>query len=201
MMMRQFGILALLAGVLALPLRAAETGPVEFEPKVGNTGVKVTLKSPVAKDAVIRFGTSSVMVFRDETGTWFIVPPGAPSSFIQIEEKGKSARRSAVPFVVAGPSMAPPPKLIGLKEAIDVFGYSDPVPEGGVTPEKTVRPIWTIGEDEILTMGEPPLQRMGPAVEPVDLNALSRGPLGQGFMITARPPKPKKPTPTPVPAN
>ena len=42
-----------------------------------------------------------------------------------------------------------------IKEAIDVFGYSDPRPTGGEKPEPRARQILKLDEEEILTIGEP----------------------------------------------
>ncbi|MCK6683365.1 MAG: hypothetical protein L6R30_13230 [Thermoanaerobaculia bacterium] len=201
MMRNVLNAVAIVFGLLGLSAQAADTSPLEFEPRVGNTGAKVVLKKGVSKDAVVKFGGAPVAVYRDEAGSWFVVPDGAKSSFIEVEEKGRTVAKSAVPFVVAGGQMTAPAKLIGLKEAIDVFGYADPVPEGGTAPESRVRPVLKLDDVEILTLGEPPLQLPQPAVQLNDFGSYAKGPLGYGFMITARPPKAKKPTPTPVPPN
>jgi hypothetical protein len=113
---------------------------------------------------------------------------------------GKTISKSAVPVIVSGASLAPPAKLIGLKEAMDVYGYADQRPSGGEKPEVRVRPVLKLDEDEILTIGEPAPYRLGPAVDSGDLaSAGHTGMTGTGFLLTARPPKKKTPVPLPPP--
>lgn len=194
---------ALLAG---LPL-AADTVRIEFEPRVGVLGAKVMVKTPPPEGAQFRYGKKIVPFFKEGPGLWsFIVPPASATAFLEYVKEDRTVGKSAVPFVVSGTSLVQTPRLIGLKEAIDVFGYSDPRPEGGEKPEMKARPILKLDEQEILTIGEPSPQFLTPAVEFNDLNSASRGPLqGTGLLITARPPKKRPqltvppPVPTPVP--
>ena len=187
----------LLAGI---PARAEQR--LEFEPKVGAIGGRVVVKAGVPAGSQLLFGGKPVGVVKEADGiSAFVVPPGASgSAFLEIVSGGKTISKSAVPFIVSGASMVAPAKLIGLKEAIDVFGYSDPRPTGGEKPEPKARPILKLDEDEILTIGEPPPYRLGPAVESGDLASAGRSPMwGTGFLITARPPKKKTPVPLPPP--
>jgi hypothetical protein len=175
-----------------------------FEPRVGATSSRVVVKGAVPPGAVVRFGDRIVPVVRQgATQFAFTVPPGAPSSFIEVRAGDKVVAKSAVPFVVTGPSVAPP-KLLGLKEAIDVFAFQDdPTPEGGRRPETPVKPILRLGDSDVLTIGETPPQHMPlPAVELGDsASAATRGMGPSAFIITARPPVKRVilPTPTPTP--
>jgi len=183
----------------------SQTDPkVDFEPRVGMTGTRVTVRSPVPPGATLRFGGKTVPAARDTDGTTlFVVPPGVSSGFLEVVVDGKVVAKSAVPFVVSGASIAQP-KLIGLKEAIDVFAFQDdPTPEGGSRPETPVRPILKIGGSDILTLGE---SAPGPGVQPAvttgDLaSASTRGMGTSAFILTARAPvrKIEIPTPTPTP--
>ncbi len=188
-----------IALVAVIPLRAQDVSTLEFDPKVGVTGTRITVKGPLPKGTQVKFGSKVVPVLVEANGkTSFLVPESAVSSFIDVVAGGKTVSRSAVPFVVAGSSLVNTPKLIGLREAIDVFGYSEPVPSGGNKPEPVVRPVLKLDDQAILTIGEPPPQRMGPAVDMGDLASAGRGPLGSAFfLITARPPV-KKPKPAPA---
>lgn len=175
---------------------------LEFEPRVGATGTRVTLRTTVPEGAQVLLGGKPVSVIEEAKGIYsFLVPPlPASTAFIEIVKGGRPVAKSAVPFVVSGPSVVATPKLIGLKEAIDVFGYSDPRPEGGTKPEPKARPILKFDEDEVLTIGEPAPFRLGPAVEMGDLQSAGKtGMAGTGLLITARPPKKKTPVPLPPP--
>ncbi len=201
--------LLFLAALLPAFRAAGDTVRIEFEPKVGVIGGKVTVKSPPPEGAQLRFGKRIVPLFKDAPGVWsFLVPPSAATAFLEYVKEDRTIGKSAVPFVVSGTSLVQMPKLIGLKEAIDVFGYSDPRPEGGEKPEARARPVLKLDESEILTIGEPSPQFMSPAVELHDLNSASRAPLsGTGLLFTARPPKKRPqltlppPVPTPAPEN
>jgi hypothetical protein len=188
--------------VLLASLAVAEER-LEFEPKVGATGTRVTVRTYLPEGAQIHFGGKSVSSVEEAKGIYsFLVPPlGANTAFLEIVDKaGKTIGKSAVPFVVSGPSVVTVPKLIGLREAIDVFGYSDPRPEGGAKPETKARPILKFDEEEVLTIGEPSPYRLGPAVETGDLQSAGKtGMYGTGLLITARPPKKKTPVPLPPP--
>ncbi|HEX7579209.1 MAG TPA: hypothetical protein VF580_04350 [Thermoanaerobaculia bacterium] len=191
---------ALVFGLVAVvTVYAQDVSPLAFEPKVGVTGTRITVKGPFPKGAQVKFGNRVVPVLVEPNGrTSFVVPETGVSSFIDVVSGGKTVARSAVPFVVAGSSLINTPKLIGLREAIDVFGYSEPVPSGGGKPEQVVRPVLKLDDQAILTIGEPLPQRLGPAVELGDLATAAKGPLGMaGFLITARPPV-KKPKPAPA---
>lgn len=175
-------------------------GRLEFEPKVGAVGGRVIVKTGVPAGAQLLFGGRPVGVMKEADGvSAFVVPPGiSGSAFLEIVSGGRTIAKSAVPFIVSGASLATPTKLIGLKEAIDVFGYSDPRPTGGEKPEPRARQILKLDEDEILTIGEPSPYRLGPAVESGDLATAGKtGMSGTGLLITARPPKKKTPVPLP----
>ena len=194
-------LLSVVAVFLAAVLLGAD-GRLEFEPKVGAVGGRVVVKSGVPAGAQLFFGGRPVAVIREADGvSAFVVPPRASGgAFLEIVSGGKTVAKSAVPFIVSGTSFATPPKLIGLKEAIDVFGYADPRPTGGEKPEPRARPVLKLDEDEILTIGEPSPLHLGPAVDSGDLASAGRsGMSGTGLLITARPPKKKTPVPLPPP--
>ncbi len=194
-------LLSVAAVLLAAVVLGAE-GRLEFEPKVGPVGGRVIVKPGVPAGAQLFFGGRPVGVIKEADGvSAFVVPPGiSGSAFLEIVSGGKTVVKSAVPFIVSGASLANPPKLIGLKEAIDVFGYSDPRPSGGEKPEPRARPVLKLDENEILTIGEPAPFHLGPAVESGDLATAGRsGMSGTGLLITARPPKKKTPVPLPPP--
>lgn len=194
-------LLPAVALLLAAAVLGVE-GRLEFEPKVGAVGGRVTVKTWVPAGAQLLFGGRPVGVVKEAEGvSVFVVPPGiSGSAFLEIVSGGRTIAKSAVPFIVSGASFATPPKLIGLKEAIDVFGYSDPRPTGGEKPEPRARQILKLDEDEILTVGEPLPYRFGPAVESGDLATAGKtGMSGTGLLITARPPKKKTPAPLPPP--
>jgi hypothetical protein len=194
-------LLSVAAVLLAAVVLGAE-GRLEFEPKVGAVGGRVVVKTGVPAGAQLLFGGRPVGVIKEADGvSAFVVPPGiSGGAFLEVVSGGKTVAKSAVPFIVSGASLAAPPKLIGLKEAIDVFGYSDPRPIGGEKPEPRARPVLKLDEDEILTIGEPAPFRLGPAVESGDLATAGKtGMSGTGLLITARPPKKKTPVPLPPP--
>ena len=194
-------LLSVAAVLLAAVVLGAE-GRLEFEPKVGAVGGRVVVKTGVPAGAQLLFGGRPVGVIKEADGvSAFVVPPGiSGGAFLEVVSGGKTVAKSAVPYIVSGASLAAPPKLIGLKEAIDVFGYSDPRPIGGEKPEPRARPVLKLDEDEILTIGEPAPFRLGPAVESGDLATAGKtGMSGTGLLITARPPKKKTPAPLPPP--
>jgi hypothetical protein len=197
-------VLPLLAVLAALPLLSQSVATLEFEPRVGAINGRVVVKYPAPPGATVRFGDRSVTYVHEDAGHLvFLVPPNATSSFIEIRIGDKVVAKSAVPFVVSGPSMVPP-KLIGLKEAIDVFAYQDdPTPEGGKTPQSPVRPILRLGDSDVLTVGETAPERMPlPAVSAGDLASAAGRSMGPpAFLITARAPVKRIviPTPTPTP--
>lgn len=198
--MRRAFLSAAVVLLAAFVARAQER--LEFEPKVGAVGSRVVVKSGIPAGAQLLFGGRPVGVLKEAAGvSAFVVPPGTSGgAFLEIVSGGKSVAKSAVPFIVSGASLAAPPKLIGLKEAIDVFGYSDPRPSGGEKPEPKARPVLKFDEDEILTIGEPAPFLMMPAVESGDLASAGKtGMYGTGLLITARPPKKKTPVPLPPP--
>ena len=188
--------------VLLAGLSGAAQDPIEFEPKVGASNTRITIRGNVPEGAQVLIGGRPVSLVEEARGIYsFLVPPSVTgTAFIEISKGGKAVAKSAVPFVVSGPSVAIVPKLVGLKEAIDVFGYSDPKPEGGGKPEPKARPILKFDEDEVLTIGEPAPLRLGPAVDLGDLSTAGKtGMTGTGLLITARPPKKKTPVPLPPP--
>lgn len=191
---------ALFLVLTGIPAGAEER--LEFEPKVGAVGGRVVVKSGVPAGAHLLFGGKPVGVLKEADGvSAFVVPPGlSGSAFLEIVSGGRTISKSAVPFIISGASLVTPPKLIGLKEAIDVFGYSDPRPTGGEKPEPKARPVLKLDDDEILTIGEPAPFRVGPAVESGDLATAGHTSMsGTGLLITARPPKKKTPVPLPPP--
>lgn len=199
--MRRFLAPFVLAGLLGGSLASAQER-LEFEPKVGAAGTRVTLRTALPEGAQVHFAGRPVGAIEEAKGIYsFLVPVGASgTAFVEVVKGGKPVAKSAVPFVVSGPSVVTVPKLIGLKEAIDVFGYSDPRPDGGEKPEPRARPILKFDEDEVLTIGEPMPFVFGPAVESGDLASAGKmGMAGTGLMITARPPKKKTPVPLPPP--
>ncbi len=192
------------AAGIAGTLLSQTDSKVDFEPRVGMSGTRVSIKSPVPPGATLRFNNKTIPTAKDSNGvTVFVVPPGVPSSFLEIVLDGKVVAKSSVPFVVSGTSVAQP-KLMGLKEAIDVFAFQDdPTPEGGSRPETPVKPILKIGGSDILTLGESsPGPGVPPAVSSGDLSSASTRGMGpSAFILTARAPvrKIEIPTPTPTP--
>lgn len=188
----------------ALPLLSQGVATLEFEPRVGAIGSRVTVRSSAPPGATLRFGDRTVSFVREDAGHLvFLVPSNVSSSFLELRSGDKVLARSAVPFVVSGTSIVPQ-KLIGLKEAIDVFAFQDdPMPEGGRKPETPVRPILKLGDSDILTIGESAPQRMPPpAVSLGDSSSAATQSMGpSAFLITARPPVKRVaiPTPTPTP--
>jgi hypothetical protein len=184
---------------MAISVNAQDFSAIEFEPKVGAIGSRVVVKGQIAKGSQIRFGNRNVPVTVEGSGrVSFMVPEASVTAFIEVTSSGRLVGRSAVPFVVSGSSIVGPMKLIGLREAIDVFGYSEQTPVGGGKPEQMVRPVLKFDDEAILTIGEPDsMRRLAPAVDMGDLASAARGPLGTaGFLITARAPKKKlKPAP------
>jgi hypothetical protein len=203
--MRVFACAVALA--LGLPASGQEAG-LEFEPRVGTMGTRVTITSPLPKGAVVRFGNRAVpLLVEPGKRPTFLVPEGAVSSFVEASQGGRLIARSSVPFVVAGSSLVNVPKLIGLREAIDVFGYAEAIPEGGEKPESRAKPILSFGDGDLLTIGEAPPTMPMPAVVGNDAaSAATRGMGSAGFLLTARPPTtrvlivpPLPPLPTPAP--
>ncbi|HQQ78229.1 MAG TPA: hypothetical protein PLB01_12820 [Thermoanaerobaculia bacterium] len=199
--MRRLLAPACAAAALAGLSGAAQSG-IEFEPKVGAANTRVTIRTTVPAGGQVLFGGRPVNVIEEAKGIYsFQVPPTASgTAFVEIAKDGKPVAKSAVPFVVSGPSVVSVPKLVGLKEAIDVFGYADTRPEGGGKPEPKARPILKFDDDEVLTIGDPAPFVLGPAVQTGDLATAGRTSMsGTGLLITARPPKKKTPVPLPPP--
>lgn len=201
-------LVPLLAFALAFSA-AAQEERLEFDPQVGMTGTRVTVTSSLPKGAVVRFGPRVVpLLVEPGRRPSFVVPEGAASAFIEASLDGKAFARSAVPFVVAGASLVGVQKLVGLREAIDVFGYSDPTPEGGGAPEQRAKKVLSFGDSDFITIGEAPAP--GPpqwAIGNDAASAATRGMGPAGFLLTARPPTrriivipPPPPVPTPVPS-
>jgi hypothetical protein len=190
---------------------AAQEASLEFEPRVGTMGTRVTITSPFPKGAVIRFGGRAVpLLVEPGRRPSFIIPDGSASGFVEASLGGKVVAKSNVPFVVAGSSLVNTPKLIGLKEAIDVFGYAEPIPEGGEAPDSRARKVLSLGDGDLLTIGEAPAPAPLPFTVGNDASsAAMRGMGSPGFLMTARPPTrrtiaipplpPLPPLPTPVP--
>lgn len=183
--------------VLALAFLAA-TSPLaaqsalDFEPRVGTVGARVKVKASIPPGAELRFGSRIVTPLRELDGSHtFIVPAGGVSSFVEVVVGERVLARSSVPFVVAGSSLVNTPKLVGLKEAIDVFGYVDPSPETNIM-QKNPRQTFSLDSAGIFTLGEAPPERFGPAVELSDAaSGATRGMGPAGLIITARPPRKK----------
>ncbi len=198
-------LLALVAFPLAAPLAgqpAAQAQSLAFQPKVGAIGTRVKVKAPLPPGTDVRFGTRAVPVLREDDGFSFLVPVGSVTSFVEVVAKGgRVLARSAVPYVVTGTSLVAAPRLIGLKEAIDVFGYADVAPEGVIKPEPTARPVLKLDDQEVLTIGEPDaISHLTPAVSLTDANSMATRSMGPaGFLITARPPIKKYVIPPPSP--
>ena len=193
-------VLALFAGTAGVGI-VAQT-PLEFEPKVGAANTRITIRGNVPEGAQVLFGGKPVSTVEEARGIYSFQVPATASgtAFVEITRGGKPIAKSAVPFVVSGPSVVSVPKLVGLKEAIDVFGYAETRPEGGGKPEPKARPILKFDDDEVLTIGEPAPFHLGPAVELGDLQSAGKtGMAGTGLLITARPPKKKTPVPLPPP--
>jgi hypothetical protein len=198
----------LIAALAAAPLLAqapgnvrnvGNVGTVEFEPKVGAIGAQVRLKNPPPPGTEVRLGSRALTILRDASGGVIVVPPGSSTGFIEYVKGGKLVGRSVVPFVVSGTSLVSTPKLVGLREAIDVFGYSESRPEGGEKPENVAKPVLKLDEDAILTLGESPPERLLSATDLGDAASMATRGMGPaGLLFTARPPKKKLP-PTPVP--
>lgn len=195
---------AFLVAAGALPLLSQGVATLEFEPRVGAIGARVTVRYPAPPGVTLRFGDRVVTYVREDAGHLvFLVPSNVSSSFLELRSGDKVLAKSAVPFIVSGASIVPQ-KLIGLKEAIDVFAFQDdPMPEGGRMPETPVRPILRLGDSDVLTIGEPEPQRMPlPAVSLGDASSAATRSMGpSAFLITARPPVKRVaiPTPTPTP--
>lgn len=193
-----------LVAAAALPLLSQGVATLEFEPRVGANGSRVTVHTPAPSGATLRFGDRIVTYVREDAGHLvFLVPANVTSAFIELRSGDRVLAKSAVPFIVSGTSIVAP-KLIGLREAIDVYAYQDdPMPEGGRKPETPVRPILRLGDSDVLTVGESEPQRMPlPAVSLGDAaSAATRGMGPSAFLITARPPVKRVvlPTPTPTP--
>jgi hypothetical protein len=169
---------------------------------VGAIGARVLIKTSLPEGATVRFGNRPIQVLREARGWSFFIPPGSTTSFIEVRRDGRSVAKSAVPFVVSGTSLVSTPKLLGLKAAIDVFGYTEPRPEGGEKPEYKVRALLKLDDEEILTIGQSAPSRLGPTVDMWDASSAStRGMGGVGFLITARPAKKKVVLPTPTPSE
>jgi hypothetical protein len=192
----------LLLSILSGRAVAQDSAILEFEPKVGAIGARVLIKTSLPEGATVRFGNRPIQVLREARGSSFFVPPGSATSFIEVRRNGRSVAKSAVPFVVSGTSLVSTPKLLGLKEAIDVFGYTEQRPEGGTKPEQTVRQILKLDDEEILTIGQAAPSRLGPSVDMGDASSsATRGMGAPGFLITARPAKKKVVLPTPTPSD
>jgi hypothetical protein len=196
--------------VVAFASPAAAQERLEFDPQVGTSGTRVTITTPLPKGIVVRFGGRVVpLLVEPGRSPSFLVPEGVASSFIEVSQGTRVLARSSVPFVVAGSSLVNTPKLIGLKEAIDVFGYSEPIPEGGEKPETKARRILSLGDGDVLTIGEAPAPAPLPIVIGNDASSAAMRGMGQaGFLMTARaptrrtvivPPPPALPTPAPTP--
>jgi len=158
---------ACVAVLFAAVSSVAQTG-IEFEPKVGAASTRVTIRTTVPAGGQVLFGGKPVSVIEEAKGIYSFQVPATASgtAFVEIAKDGKPVAKSAVPFVVSGPSVVSVPKLVGLKEAIDVFGYADTRPEGGGKPEPKARPILKFDDDEVLTIGDPPPFVLGPLSAP-----------------------------------
>jgi hypothetical protein len=176
------------------------TEAIAFEPKVGAIGSQIVLKTAPPPGTEVRLGSRALTVAHDAHGqSVLVVPPGVTTSFIEYVKGGKVVAKSSVPFVVSGTSLVGGTKLVGLKEAIDVFGYSESRPEGGGKPETPSQTVLSFDQDEILTLGERAPARFQPALDLGDAaSAATRGMGPAGLLFTARPPKKKVPTPVPT---
>jgi hypothetical protein len=204
--MRKRLLPVLAAFSVTLPL-SAQPVTIEFEPKVGVTGTRVVVKTPLPAGADLRFGAKVLPLLEEGAGIRsFVVPAGSRTSFLEYEKQGRVVGRSAVPFVVTDAALVEMPRLIGLKEAVGVFGIAEPIPESGEKPRPRKRALLTYEGEDILTIGENPLEFLTPAVELGDAASLARAPMsGTLFLFTVRLPQKKlrltvpPPVPTPVP--
>lgn len=186
---------------------SAQPIAIEFDPKVGVIGARVIVKTPPPAGAELRFGKKILPIIEEGPGIRnFVVPTGSRTSFLEYVKEGRVVGRSAVPFVVTDASLVEMPKLIGLKEAIGVFGYAEPIPESGEKPKPKKRALLTLDDQDILTIGENPPEFLTPAVELGDAASLATRPMsGTLFLFTARLPLKKlrlevpPPVPTPIP--
>lgn len=189
----------LVLALVSLPLAAQEAG-IQFQPRVGAIGARIHVTGALPAGAEVRFGGRPVAPLRESDGFSFLVPAGSATAFVEVVRGGKVVAKSAVPFVVTGTSLVSSPKLIGLKEAIDVFGYSEPVPEGAKKPETLAKPVLRLDDEDVLTIGEAPPPTFSPAVELSDAASAGMRSMGPaGFLITARAPKKRYNIPPPSP--
>lgn len=197
---------------LLLPLLAASPPPappvvIEFDPKVGVAGARVIVKIPPPAGAELRFGKTTLPITEEGEGILsFVVPTGSRTSLLEYVKEGRIVGRSAVPFVVTNASLMEMPRLIGLKEAIGVFGLAEPIPESGEIPKPRRRALLTYDDEDLLTIGENPPEFLAPAVELGDTASLATRPMsGTLFLFTVRLPQKKlrlkipPPVPTPIP--
>lgn len=186
--------------LFALAWSASAQQAVEFQPKVGAIGARVTVRAVLQAGSEVRFGSHNVPVLREPDGFSFLVPPGAATAFIEVVRAGRTVSRSAVPFVVTGTSLVASPRLIGLKEAIDVFGYAEPVPEGARMPVSP-KPVLKLDDQDVLTIGESPPARLQPAVSLGDAWSMANAPMCcVGMTLTARAPRKNYVIPAPTPS-
>jgi hypothetical protein len=203
---RLFPVLAAIS--MAFPL-SAQPVAIEFDPKVGVAGARVTVKTPPPAAAELRFGKKTLPIIEEGPGIRsFVVPTGSRTSFLEFVKEGRVVGRSAVPFVVTDASLVELPRLVGLQEAIGVFGLAEPIPESGEKPQPRRRALLRYEGEDILTIGENPLEFLTPAVELGDAGSLAMRPMsGTLFLITVRLPQKKlkltvpPPVPTPIPGD
>lgn len=193
---------------VTLPL-SAQPIAIDFEPKVGVAGARVVVKTPPPAGAELRFGKMVLPIIEDGPGIRsFVVPIGSRTSFLEFVKEGRVVGRSAVPFVVTDASLVEMPRLIGLKEAVAIFGLAEPIPESGEKPKPRARALLRYEGEDILTIGENPPEFLTPAVELGDAASLARAPMsGTLFLFTIRLPQKKlklsvpPPVPTPLPKD
>ncbi len=198
-----------------LPLLLATSPPsappivIQFDPKVGDIGDRVVVKTLPPAGAELRFGKTILPVLVEGPGILsFVVPTGSQTSFLEYVKEGRVVGRSAVPFVVTNASLVEMPRLIGLQEAIGVFGYAEPVPRSGDVPKPRRRALLTYEDEDILSIGDNPAEFLGPAVQLGDTASLAKAPMsGTLFLFTVRLPQKKlklrvpPPVPTPLPGE
>jgi hypothetical protein len=191
---------------VTLPL-SAQPNAIEFDPKVGVIGARVIVKTPPPAGAELRFGKKVLPIIEEGPGIWsFIVTADSRTAFLEYAKGGRVVGRSAVPFVVVDASLVEMPRLIGLKEAIGVFGYAEPIPGSGEKPKPRRRALLIFDDQELLTIGENPPEFLTPAVELGDAASFATRPMsGTLFLFTVRLPQKRlrlkipPPVPTPIP--
>ncbi|MEO6326123.1 MAG: hypothetical protein ABIT01_09025 [Thermoanaerobaculia bacterium] len=179
--------LALLLFGLGRGTLRAETVPIDFEPKVGVTGARVTVALRRPAGARVFLGEKAVAIVDERLdGLTFLVPERATTSFLTFGREDRVIARSSVPLIVTGRTLVLP-KLANLRDRIDVLAYSDETPRGGERPEPGPHPFLSLDDQGIFTIGERSPEFFAPAVELSDAASAATRPMTGTFLIlTAR---------------